>query len=464
MRAEAVRSRRERRRILPWVLVLVAGAACGRGRPAAIDDLLALRSRGDVSVVFILVDALRADRLGAYGYARPTSPAIDALARTGIRFAKVTSQSSWTTSSMASLWTATYPARNGVRRLGQALPQGATTPAEMLAAMGFETAGLLRNPLVGAWVGLGQGFAEYRRPIPREPVPFVRHSIWTGRQPGSDRDLTLDAIAMLRELAPERFLLYLHYMDVHQYAHPADGPSFGSSDSDLYDAAIAWVDRNVAELVRALEQAGLRDRTLIAIASDHGEEFGEHGGAGHGKTLYPEVVRVPLVIALPFRLEPGIVLEEPVENVDLWPTLLALLGMPATDGVDGRSLVPQIEAALLREAPSAPGGPVFSDLDLRWSHLQEAPLRSVLVESGGRSLIWREAAPEPVVELYDLAGDPGQRSDVAAADRARVDELGRDVSSYLGAPPMPWAEPAAARATIDDSLREELHALGYVVK
>lgn len=449
------------------MLALLVALACGGERSRTIDDLLALRDRSDLSVVLILIDALRADRLGAYGYARATSPTIDALARSGIRFANATSQSSWTSSSMASLWTATYPTRNGIERLGQRLPEGATLAPEVLAAVGFRAEGLVRNPMAGAWLGLAQGFGGYRRPLQHGAVPLVRHTIWSTPQPGSDRDLTLDAIEAIRALAPGRYLLYLHYMDVHQYAHPAAEPGFGSSDSDLYDAAIAWVDRNVADLVHALDESGLRRRTIVVIASDHGEEFGEHGGKGHGKTLYREVVHVPLVIAPPFPLEPGVVVEEAVQNVDLWPTLLDLMGLPPMAGVDGRSLLPSIEAAARRPEAPPRGGPdalVFSEIDLRWPHRRRAPQRSLRVQSGEHALIWRETASQPEIELYDRGSDAAETRDLAADDADSVEALRRAASAHLAAPPMPWAKPDAERVPIGPPLREELRALGYVVE
>ena len=134
-------------------------------------ELAALRTRDDVNLIFILVDTLRADRLHAYGYARETSPWMDEMARTGVRFDRVLSQSSWTKTSMASLMTATYPVRNGILRLGHGMPEEAPLPAERLREAGFRTAGIFRNGWVAPNFGFGQGFQSYIRPLARRLTP-----------------------------------------------------------------------------------------------------------------------------------------------------------------------------------------------------------------------------------------------------------------------------------------------------
>src|SRR5262245_29732180 len=379
------------------------------GTPAEIAGLAA---RGDLNLLFVLVDTLRADHLGTYGYARDTSPTLDALAATGIRFAHQSSQSSWTKCSMASLWTGLYPVRTGVTRSPQALPEDARMPAEILRDAGFRTYGIWRNGWVGPAFGFSQGFEVYLSPR-ATPIPAsVRREKPTVGVAGTDQDLVSSAIEFLRTHGEERWFLYLHLMDVHQYVYDEETALFGTSYSDLYDNSIRWVDRVLARLVREIDARGLRERTLIVVAADHGEAFGEHGREGHARDVYREVTTTPFLLSLPFRLEPGIVVEAPTQNVDVWPTLLDLLGLPPLDGVDGRSRVPEILAAARGEPAHESDGPRFAHIDQTWGRTREAPHPMVAVSEGQYRLVHRAAAGRS--ELYDHAADPREQVDVGA--------------------------------------------------
>src|SRR5690606_4753589 len=248
-----------------------------------------LRERGHLNVIFVLIDTLRADHLGAYGYHRDTSPTIDELARFGVRFARARAQSSWTKASLASLWLARYPAATGVTRFSHAIGDGATLPAEVFRAAGHRTGGIYRNGWVAANFGFAQGFELYLRPTPRQlpPGAVQRGQRHGGFQlPGTDLDATEAALEFMRSHAHRPFFLYVHYMDVHQYLYEEHHALFGTSYVDAYDNAIRWTDTNVAMLVAELDALGLADDTLLVIASDHGEAFGEHGLEGHAKDVY----------------------------------------------------------------------------------------------------------------------------------------------------------------------------------
>ena len=241
------------------------------GTPA---DLEKLADRDDLNVIFILIDTLRADRLGAYGYERATSPNMDALASRGIRFAEVESQSSWTKASMASMMTARYPERTGVMSAEDALPAEAVLPAEIFSEAGYETAGVWRNGWVANNFGFGQGFGLYYRPIPdRSQKSVRRNSPSAHRLAGTDLDVTESAIEFISNNKNDRFFLYLHYMDVHQYVYSDSSPVWGTSFSDIYDSAIHWVDQNVGLIAQSLFDQELLGKTIIVIASDHGEGF-----------------------------------------------------------------------------------------------------------------------------------------------------------------------------------------------
>src|SRR4029450_5150518 len=146
---------------------------------------------------------------------------------------------------------------------------------------------------------------------------------------GCDEELIPAALEFPRAYGHKRFFLYLHYMDVHQYAYDEASAKFGTSYSDVYDNSISWVDRNIGTLLHALQERDIQRKTVIVVASDHGEGFREHGLEGHAKMLYREVAEVPLIISLPFGLNPGVVVPETVANVDIWPTLLDMFGLPA---------------------------------------------------------------------------------------------------------------------------------------
>ncbi len=426
------------------------------GTPA---DITRLDERADLNLLFVLIDTLRADRLSGYGYERPTSPNIDALAATGIRFARHMSQSSWTKCSMASLWTGLYPVRTGVTRSPQVISSDARMPAEILRDAGFRTFAIWRNGWIRPAFGFSQGFEVYHSPR-ASPIPAsVRRERPSISVVGTDQDTVYSAIEFLRSHSDERWFLYLHLMDVHQYVYDEDSALFGTTYSDIYDNSIRWVDRVLASLIHQIDARGLRDRTLIVLAADHGEAFGEHGREGHARDVYGEVTTTPFILSFPFRLEPGVVVETPTENVDLWPTLLDLLGLTPLDEADGRSRLPEILAAV-RGAPAPElAGPRFAHLDQHWARNQLEPSPMISVSDGPYRL-FRFGDDSPA-ELYDRSLDPSEQVDLAS-DRpevlARMTKLAED---YLAQPAASWA--GAADVEIDPAELEQLRALGYQV-
>jgi arylsulfatase A-like enzyme len=443
---------------------LAVRGADGSPRPrGTLEDLLALRERSDLNVLFILVDTLRADRLGVYGYERDTSPNLDALAASGIRFAQQISQSSWTKCSMASLWTALYPIRTRVMRAYDVLAAEARMPAEVFQAAGFRTAGIWRNGWIAPNFGFSQGFEIYLSPRSRRSAEARMQRL---EKPnfaldGDDADILNSALEFLRAHGHERWFLYLHMMDVHQYAYSEDTALFGTSYSDAYDNAIRWVDSLLGHLFAELVQRGLRERTVIVFSSDHGEAFGEHDGEGHARNVYGEVTQTPLILSLPFRLEPGIVVEARSQNVDLWPTLLELVGLPPLPDVDGRSLVPQILAAAGGEAGPDADGLAFAQIDQTWGRGQARPRPMVAVNQGRWRLIYRAVTPERS-ELFDKWEDPREQRDLTEEHPEVIEDLSDKASAYLRSPPPPWGE-GTTTIEIDEMQMNQLRALGYGV-
>jgi arylsulfatase A-like enzyme len=305
--------------------------------------------------------------------------------------------------------------------------------------------------------GFAQGFDLYLRPkVMRRRPGLAQKNPSASRLPGTDQDVTHSAMQFLQSpQARDRFFLYLHYMDVHQYVYD-NGVDFGTSFSDIYDNSIRWVDANVGTLVATLQNEELMERTLLVIASDHGEAFHEHGREGHARDIHRETTHVPLLLALPFRLSEGIVVESPVENVDIWPTLLDLLGLPSLRHVDGRSLVPLIEAAARGE--ERPDERLrFAYLDQNWGvrNSKPDPIASV---GDGRYRLLRGAKN---VQLFDVQSDPNEKRNLAAAQPEVVERLEVLLREHLSGPEPEWGPPQ--HVELSDMELGQLRALGYAL-
>ena len=427
------------------------------------DALTELRRRDDVNVLFILIDTLRADRLSAYGYQRPTSPVMKALADSGIRFATVRSQSSWTKASMASIWTASYPARTGILRFQHAISDEATMPAEILREAGFYTAAIWRNGWIAPNFGFGQGFNVYFRPTAnRTPERFQQRNPSAHPLLGTDLDLTESAREFSRTFGSQRFFLYLHYMDVHQYVYNEESALFGVRYPDAYDNAIRWDDTNIGLVAATLEEHDLLEKTLIVIASDHGEAFSEHGREGHGKDLYREVTEVPLILVLPDLITSGIVVKPMVQNVDIWPTIFDMLGLPPLEGAQGRSLLPLIRGTVAQstgEETMLGGRPAFAHLDRTWGR-EDVNARRLVSVTSGRYRLFHPVTPPGKDQLFDLGTDPQEQADLVQDQPQLVESLREEIARYLQDSEAPWGAPREVE--IDEMHLGQLRALGYM--
>jgi arylsulfatase A-like enzyme len=445
-----------------YLASLVIRVEGGDPRPAgSADDIAKLSERKDVGVLLVLVDTLRADRLGSYGYSRATSPTLDRLAATGVRFARNLAQSSWTKASMASLWTGLHPVRNGVTRYNQVIPEEALLPAEIMRDAGFRTAGIYRNGWVAPNFGFAQGFEVYDRPAGQPAPATVRRENPTLKEEGTD-DLAVDAaIEFLRLHGNGRWFLYLHLMDVHQYLYDEESALFGTTYSDIYDNSILHVDGILDRLLGHLARTRLLERTIVVIAADHGEAFGERGFEGHARELYRETTEVPWILALPFRLEPGVVVEARTSNLDIWPTLLDLLGLPPLPNADGRSRVPAILAAARSEPAPADATPAMAYLDRHWGHPRSSSSATVAVLEDGLRYVTREDGRVRREELFDAKSDPLEQHNLVAErseDTARLRAL---ADQYLGSG-LSWSE-APPTLELDEVQLNQLRALGYAV-
>lgn len=424
------------------------------GRLAAIVAIAFVAATGCArerrpNVVLIVIDALRKDALHVYGNALPVSPAIDALAARGVRFDHHLSHASQTVPAMLSLLLSRLPSDHGFSPPNPGIlaidrpryPDEFVFLQEVFQQAGWATAGFTANPYLGERNGFDQGFDSF------------------GSIQDSGEALNGAAFAWFAQQATARpFFLYLHYMDVHQPYRPlasdaqrfvaANGgalldenravPDADPRDLDFthatYQACVAHADALVAALLAKLDAVGASDDTLIVLTADHGEEFGEHGGIGHGRTIYGEVVRVPLLMVWPGRIEPGRRVAHLSQHLDLAPTILSLVGLEAPSSFTGRSVFEPADAVILEMA--------------RWRGIAD----------GASKWIWNPATG--VQQLFALSDEhdraPRDEPSVAAPLRAQLE-------SYLAGearrPAIPVAERTGAQWSEDEQQR--LRALGY---
>jgi arylsulfatase A-like enzyme len=366
--------------------------ADARPSPAAVAPSAPRRPTG-TSFLLLTIDTLRADHLGAYGYGRPTSPHLDDLARTSVVFERAFSASNHTPRSIPALLTGLYPSRLAWKKRGNYPPLAdeVRTLADDLKAAGYRTAGVFPH-----W------YFHKRRNLHRS------FDVWDlSAAPGEDDGSAVTAPQVsrrarhhLRALAagPSPFFLWVHYYEPHYPYVEHEGIRFGSKMVDRYDGEIRFVDRHIGEVLRDLEAAGVAHNTAVVVTSDHGEAFGEHKKHWHGHALYNEQVRVPFLLRAP-GVAAGRVFA-PVSTVDLVPTVLEIAGLPERPGLSGRSLL-----GLARGRSERPG-PVFVEL-LAYPNFPRS-MRAVVL--GDLKLI--HDISENRFELYDLAADPGERSDL----------------------------------------------------
>jgi len=425
------------------------------------EDIAALREADDVNVLFILIDTLRAERLGAWGYERDTSPVLDRIASRGVRFEHTLSQSSWTKASMASIWTGLLPNRAGITRFDHVLPDDAVMPAEVLRDAGFKTVGLYRNGWVAPTFGFSQGFDIYKKPSRKGLPPNVRRDNPTLSDNTTDESVASAAIEFLRLQGHERWFLYLHLMDLHEYLFDEESALFGSSYSDNYDNSIRWTDGVIELLFASLSELGLLENTLVVIASDHGEAFRERGIEGHARRVYRETTDVPWILSLPFRLEPGATVTARTANVDIWPTIFDLLGLQGGQS-DGRSRRPEILAASRGEDPPESDGYLVTHLDQHWARPNTEALPTVALIDGSKRFVRIDhKIGDRVEQLFDASEDPKELRDEGLDDPEALEPYRAAADAYLELEP-DWGAPPTR--DLSELELNHLRALGYVIE
>ena len=440
-----------------------AAGEAGFSLPVWSDPVVYPRPRRDPrpNIVLVSLDTLRARSLGAYGYARDTSPFLDSLAQRGALFEHAITASVTTSPAHMSLFTGLYPVRHGIREGLHRKAPHAVTLAQHLRQAGYRTAAFTENGYLVRRRGFGDGFEQYTENVGE-----------TLKAPGEVRRTFGQARRWLEASSDLPFFLFVHTYEVHSPYDPeaayaqlfrGDGEP-GAEDPavlearDHYDREIRIVDDELKRLFAAIDAAGLAESTVVVVTSDHGEEFAEHGGYQHGGAVYEESVRVPLLFIGPGRIAGSQRFAAPVSLVDVAPTLLELAGVPAPGSIDGTSLVGVLQRG---EAPADRTIVSEARATKRWldpvRHEAWNPPLFALRRGDGKFIVHRPASgrAQPMLR-FDLASDPNEEHPLPI-DPEAARAIDAAVDRYLGQS----AEATGPGAEVNPQLRERLRALGY---
>ena len=393
------------------------------------------------NVLLVTLDTTRADRLGCYGNPNIKTPVIDGLARDGILFTKAYSAGPTTLPSHSTMMTGLYPIHHGARansvyRLSEKHP----TLAQIMSDSGYATGAVISAFVLDSRFGLARGFDTYNDDLP--PAAGTHELFETERIAVNATNAAIDWIK-LRKGKP--FFYWVHYFDPHQPYRPPE-PYAQEYESLPYDGEIAYVDTELGRLLDFLEESEVRDNTLVIVVGDHGQGLGQHGELTHGFLLYDGTLHVPLIMSCGKRLGGGVHIDRSVSLVDLAPTVLSLLGMPAIERCDGLDLT--------QKAPDAPRVTMMDTLE---GLIQQAFAPLIAIREGDLKYIY---GPQP--ELYDLKNDPYEANDLFASrpeEAERMRELlqrvyGDDLASAAQERPSEQLSPGDI---------EMLRSLGYTV-
>jgi arylsulfatase A-like enzyme len=461
------------------------------------------------NVAFYLIDTCRADQLSAYGCPRKTSPFLEKLAAMGARFDHCFAQAPWTLPSMSAILTSCYPSVTGMHRFFDQLDPAFVTLPEALQQAGWHTAGFSANPLMGKMSNYQQGFDEFT-----EAADVIPGGDAIGHSTGSARALNQKVLPWLQQNQKWPCFLYVHSIDPHeQYApepeflrrfttpdrereyrkqlveirqknpgkigsvttqehfdraHVKVGP-FIETALALYDGDICANDDEIGPLFDTLRRTKPLEEWILVVTADHGEEFFEHGGTSHAYTLWNELLHVPLIVVAPGLVPAGLVVKEPVQSLDLYPTLLELLGVAPPPDLQGTSF-----AASCRGDEKAAGHPVFAEnhsMPGSERFLPEQGNMLTVIEGPWKYILNVKSSfnrPRPRHELYRLDRDFAEKNNLAESEPERVARFetmvlewwARNRARHSGVDVKHLTEAQIAEA--DPATLERLRKLGYV--
>lgn len=480
------------------------GALALWGGPTVRNSLTTPTGEHPQAVVLYLADTLRADHLEAWGYGRDTAPTLRRLVAEGVQFKDTIAQSTWTKGSVPSILSSLYPSTSGVINHNDRIPAGETTLSEIFRDAGYATFATSSIPFTGQLSNLHQGVevmyefgsneeedGEYRSKTSTHWVDLYLE--WLDRH----RDVPTFAIVHVMDphspyLPPAPYdTLWATPEDADKYAEQAeklkphianpmlqrfvmptreemqaagvDEESFLSYEKAWYDGSIRHLDDNLGRILDGFEQHGLKEDALLAVISDHGEEFLEHGQHWHGLTVYGEMANVPMVF-WGRGVPQGVVVEDTVQALDLLPTMAEFAGLEVPPRAQGRSLVPLVDLEGGGEAAAKRLPPAFTERPLREGLDGPGTYASYSVVEGGFKLIWNLEPPDsvPEFELYDHVKDRLNQQDIAADHPEVVERLAARLRDWRA-----WAEEqrldeASSQADLSAEELEQLRSLGYI--
>lgn len=490
-------------------LAIVAGIAlpevlARRRAPAPVPTATSVAPPGAPDVFVVVLDTVRADHVSAYGYERPTTPVLDALAREGALFLDTTSPATWSLPSHASLFTGRFVSGHGAHDEHRFLRAEHPTLAGTLAAAGWDTRSFTANAWISDGLGLTRGFAWTDEAWRSGDVARNFHAMhrlldragfgprdkggahvagnveaWLAERPADARpafvfvnfieahfpyhQLPAEFVARFTSMSRRQARALSLELTAAQFGAPLPDPSTTAPlATALYDAGVAYADHLLGRLIDALRRRGTLDRTIVVVLADHGELLGEHGAFGHGTSLYDAVLRVPLVVRYPPRVPAGVRVAQPVSAVGVFATVADLVGVPPPTSVQVGSLVPAIAGEAVR-------GPVLAEQyasmlgrdDARDHPLLRRDARFRAYRAGTTKVVISSHGPP---HLFDLVADPDELHDRSEAEPARVQRLTAELGTWTGTLGLPAldAPVAAAAPAVDPAAQQRLRALGYV--
>lgn len=459
-----------------WVLI---GCKCSKSKVNP-------KSPGP-DIILVSIDSLRQDHLGCYGYHRQTSPTIDKLAQQGVRCTTAVSTTSWTLPAHAALFTGLYNSAHGLIDVQCSLEEEFVTLAEVLKQAGYQTAGFFGGPLLHPAFGFNQGFTTYQScmtPIlansSDEAIRKESHKLTNVSHSDITGPRMLEKFRSWLKTADEQpFFVFFHMWDVHydyippqEYIDMFDSNYTGTVDAKnfmwskeihrnmpkrdlqhviaLYDAEIRFTDDILGKILAELDSYGRLEQTLIVITADHGEEFFEHKGKGHNRTLYDEVVRVPLIFHWPGHFSNGGVINEQVRLIDIMPTILGQVSIPLNTEVQGRDISELLQGKGSLEYPAF--------CELMSDGRQYQALRT------GQSKVIVNARTG-TQKYFDLLEDPGEQKPLIQTGgkiQQALTKLAAIIQESITLRKHLVGRQAGKKSELDEEMKQRLESLGYI--
>jgi arylsulfatase A-like enzyme/tetratricopeptide (TPR) repeat protein len=402
------------------------------------------------NILFVTIDTLRADRVGAYGAKSPATPVMDQLAAEGCLFEAAIVQVPLTRSSHVTIFTGLYPFQHGIRdNFAPPLAAAHRTLAEILKEQGYATGGFVGSFIVNTQSGLNRGFDEFDDTF---ETGGKGSAFFTDYQRRAAQVEDRAGPWIERAAAGSQpFFAWVHFYDPHS-PYKAPPPYSTRYAKAPYDGEVAYTDEVLGRLLARLAKLGVADRTLVIVTSDHGESLGEHKEEEHGFFVYDVALRVPLILRMPGRIARGVRAKTEARSIDLVPTILDLAGLRAATppGLPGHSLAAAIDAPRKADPEVISySETLFARLHFGWSELRSVRL-------GGWKYI---QAPRP--ELYDLARDPGEQNNLYSSEGRRAAAMRSRLLDTLGGSPES-AVVGVANPVLDQETMDRLASLGYI--